>query len=278
MAARTDTFDLGRLKLTPGEGRKLDLSVPVESFAFAGEQYGVEPYEVPVTLDVSRMVGQGYSLRLRFSAALSGPCMRCLEDLGRGVEIDAREVDQPGGGEELESPYVEDGTLDLHAWARDALVLALPAQLVCRVECRGLCALCGENLNEAPDHRHEAQPDPRWAALDALKLESRRPPHPYTARRDGRPQATPVPPPHDQAPLPAQDRAAGDVRVPQLRRAASRAPRLPLVRPLQGPRGRRARRALRRVVPVRRSARDRARRERSRRGARRRRRGRPRRR
>jgi uncharacterized protein len=168
MAARTDLLDLGRLRLSPGEGRRLDLSVPVERFSFGGESYGVEPREVPVVLDVSRMTGQGYSLRLRFTATLEGPCMRCLGAAAPGFAVDAREVDQPGGGDELTSPYVAEDELDLTQWARDALALALPAQLVCREECAGLCPQCGANLNEDPAHAHEAAPDPRWAKLREL--------------------------------------------------------------------------------------------------------------
>jgi uncharacterized protein len=98
--------------------------------------------------------------------------MRCLEDSHTGVAIDAREVDQPGGGEDLSSPYLDGNDLDVRSWARDALALALPAQIVCREECRGLCAICGENLNEAdPSHGHAAPPDPRFAKLADLKFE-----------------------------------------------------------------------------------------------------------
>ena len=49
-------------------------------------------------------MGGGYALRLRFTAALSGPCMRCLKDAAPSVEVEAREVDDPGEGEELEDP------------------------------------------------------------------------------------------------------------------------------------------------------------------------------
>ena len=86
-------------------------------------------------------------------------------------EEDAYEVHQPGGGEELTSPYFED-ELDLEAWARDALALALPAQVLCRPECLGLCPECGLNLNTAPPgHAHEKAPDPRWAALREITFE-----------------------------------------------------------------------------------------------------------
>ena len=171
MAPRTDIFDLGRLRMTAGEGRRLDLEVAIEPLELGGETYPVEPPAVPVVLDVSRMTGGGYALRLRFTAGMSGPCMRCLEPAAPSFEVDAREVDQPGGGEELSSEYVADEELDLQAWARDAFTLALPAQLLCREECAGLCPECGENLNDAPDHEHEAAPDPRWAKLRELKLD-----------------------------------------------------------------------------------------------------------
>jgi uncharacterized protein len=171
MAALSDTFDVGALLLSSGEGRRVELEVPVDSFDFGGQRYGVPGEQVDATLDVSHTT-TGYSMRLRFETALEGPCMRCLEPAGHRVGVDAREVDQPGGGEELRSPYLEEDELDLKAWARDALALALPTQIVCREDCLGLCAVCGENLNQAsPDHAHEREPDPRWAALRELKLD-----------------------------------------------------------------------------------------------------------
>lgn len=172
MPHRTETFDLGRLGLTAGEGRRLDLHVGLDAFDFGGQRYGVDPDVVPVRLDISRMTGDGWALRLRFTARLDGPCMRCLEAARPGVEVDAREVQQTGGGEELESPYVDElEALDLHAWARDALALALPAQITCRADCRGLCPQCGVNLNADPEHQHEREPDPRWAKLSEIRFE-----------------------------------------------------------------------------------------------------------
>ncbi len=172
MAQRTDSFDLARLGLIAGQGRSLELEVPVDDFELGGQRYSLDPAQVPVTLDVARMTGGGYSLRLRFHARLAGACMRCLEPASPGFDIDAREIEQPGGGEELESPYVSpDAELDLRGWVRDALALALPSQIVCREDCAGLCAECGANLNQDPDHAHEREPDPRWAKLRELNFE-----------------------------------------------------------------------------------------------------------
>lgn len=158
--------------MTPGEGKRLDLEVALADLTFSGERYAVVPALVPVRVDLSRMTGGGWSLRLRFAAAVHGPCMRCLKDAEPRTVVDAREVDQPNGGEELDSPYVSAEELDLQQWANDAFVLALPTQVVCRPDCLGLCPVCGTDLNEAgPGHAHETGPDPRWAALDALKFD-----------------------------------------------------------------------------------------------------------
>ena len=104
MALRTDTFELAPLGLRSGEGRRLDLHVGIDDFSYGGEPYTVTPALVPVRLDVSRTTGNGWALRLRFTAGLDGPCMRCLENARPEFEVDAREVSQPGGGEELSSP------------------------------------------------------------------------------------------------------------------------------------------------------------------------------
>jgi uncharacterized protein len=175
MSVLTDVLDLAALRLSAGEGRRFDLSVGLEPLKLGGEQYAAQPAVVPVRLDVSRMTGNGYALRLHFDAMLVGPCMRCLKDAARKIDVDAREVDRPGGGEELSSPYLQDEQLDLAGWARDAFALALPTQLLCREDCAGLCAVCAADLNDldpaGPEHTHERAPDPRWAKLSELKLE-----------------------------------------------------------------------------------------------------------
>jgi len=172
MPQRTDLFDLPRLGLTSGEGRRLDLHAHVAPFAYGGQDYAVTPELLAIRLDVSRTMGSGWALRLRFAATLDGPCVRCLERATPEFSADAREVHQPGGGEELASPYVDgDGELDLAQWARDSLALALPAQLTCRPDCAGLCPECGAKLDDDPGHAHEPQPDPRWAKLSELKFD-----------------------------------------------------------------------------------------------------------
>ena len=136
----------------------------------AGQDYLPASSPTDVRLDVSR-TSSAYALRLRFPILLEGPCQRCLEPAELAVEVDAREVDQAGAqDEELQSPYVAAEELDASGWARDAIALALPARILCRDDCAGLCTVCGESLNDAnpADHEHGGGGDPRWAKLREL--------------------------------------------------------------------------------------------------------------
>jgi uncharacterized protein len=170
--ARADIFELGGLRLHAGEAKHLELEVKLGSLDLAGQRYLARPEMVPVALDVSRTNGGGYALRLRFDAAVAGPCMRCLADAAPALHVDAREVDLPGGGEELDSPYIAGERLDLQAWAHDAFALAVPDQVLCGADCLGLCAVCAVPLRDAgPDHHHDSGADPRWAKLAELRLE-----------------------------------------------------------------------------------------------------------
>jgi uncharacterized protein len=173
MAQRADTLDLHSLELPPGGGTRVDAEVVVAPVKLGGQEYAVGSGTVEARIDISRTIS-GYAFRLRFDAPLEGPCMRCLTDARLVVEVDTREVEQPGETEDLHTPYLDDeGGLELRGWVRDALLLSLPVRLLCREECRGLCSVCGADLNSADpeEHRHEGGGDPRWAKLNELKLE-----------------------------------------------------------------------------------------------------------
>jgi uncharacterized protein len=125
---------------------------------------------VPAELVITK-ASTGTVFELRFGARLHGPCFRCLDDAVLDLPIDAREYQatSPGEAEELKTPYVVDDRLDLAAWSRDAVALALPDKILCRPDCAGLCSACGKNLNDEP-HTHDDEPaDSRWAALESLR-------------------------------------------------------------------------------------------------------------
>ncbi len=164
------TYPLRRLRLLPGEEHSERVPVTLEPFLLGGQPYVVVPAEIEAELGIQRATS-GYALRMRFDVAVRGPCMRCLEEAVVALHVDAREYHDldPGGDDELVSDYVAEDAVQLGAWARDAVALALPDPILCRPACAGLCPVCGRNLNHEPHAHEEAAFDPRWAALEGLR-------------------------------------------------------------------------------------------------------------
>ncbi|MGY0058092.1 YceD family protein [Streptomyces sp. LZ34] len=171
-----DTRELGR---RPGALKRLSRSVP------APKDLGIEVIGVregvTVELDLRlESVMEGVLVTGTARAPLAGECVRCLEPLERELEADFQEMysypdaddrsrfaDTGDDAEEEDTLFLEGDLFDLEPVLRDAVVLALPLQPVCREDCPGLCAECGARLEEDPGHHHDAV-DIRWAALQGL--------------------------------------------------------------------------------------------------------------
>ena len=164
------SFNLRQLKLRSGEEYRDEIELELEPFELGGERYLPVPGTVPAELAITK-ASTGSVFQLSFTTRLHGPCYRCLGDAVLELPISAREYQatNPDGSEELRTPYVVDDKLDLTAWARDAVALALPDQILCRPDCAGLCGECGKNLNDEPHTHEEEHGDSRWAALESLR-------------------------------------------------------------------------------------------------------------
>ena len=101
--------------------------------------------------------------------AWEGPCRRCLGPVDGQLHVDVQELFEatPRDGESYRLGH---HTVDLEPLAREALTLDLPLAPLCSADCRGLCATCGADLNQGDCGCPPADADPRWAALDALRL------------------------------------------------------------------------------------------------------------
>jgi uncharacterized protein len=164
-----DTRELGR---RPGSQREVSRTVPAPA-DLGIEVLGV-PEGTPVELDLRlEAVMEGVLVTGTATAALAGECARCLEPISDEIEVRFQELfvyeDQGvDPDEELEVSMLQDDLVDLEPLLRDAVVLALPFQPLCRDDCPGLCTECGARLADDPDHAHDEPVDPRWAALSEL--------------------------------------------------------------------------------------------------------------
>jgi uncharacterized protein len=168
-------LDLTRV---PREGE--DIVRTYEPAAFAGA--GDEDYVVaaPVVLDfrITRDKDR-YRLRGRVGTTLQLGCGRCLEPFLRPVDS-AFELDyvpqgaNTGEGEieieadDLSTAYYRDETIDLGHLMREQFYLALPMKPLCSPDCRGLCPVCGTNLNKGTCACEQRWEDPRLAPLKRL--------------------------------------------------------------------------------------------------------------
>src|SRR5579862_3128531 len=165
------SFSLRQVKLRPGEQYRDELEVELPAFEFGGQRYVPVPEKVPAEFEITR-ANTGTVFTLAFRTRLRGPCYRCLGDAVLEIPIRAREYQaESPEDEQMTTPYVVGGNLEVSQWARDAVALALPDKILCRPDCAGLCPVCGKNLNDEPHEHEERDPDPRWAALEALRSE-----------------------------------------------------------------------------------------------------------
>ena len=167
-----DTRELGR---RPGSMRTVRRTV--EAPADLGTVVIGVAEGSPVELDLRlEAVMEGVLVSGTARATSTGECVRCLDPIERELVVDLQELytypgrapeDDPDGTQD-DLRELDDDLVDVEPVLRDAVVLALPFQPLCQDDCPGLCAECGIRLADEPGHRHDAQVDPRWAALQQI--------------------------------------------------------------------------------------------------------------
>lgn len=120
----------------------------------------------------------GAYLEGRLNATVDQQCARCLRPVRS--PITTRFAEQYYAKERVETgaPMPKaprdaktigtDFLVDLTPLFREEVILATPQAPLCRPDCRGLCPVCGADLNDSP-HGHEVQADDRWAELAKLR-------------------------------------------------------------------------------------------------------------
>jgi uncharacterized protein len=167
-------LDTRELPRRPGALRTVVRSVP------APADLGLDLIGVPAgaTLELDlRMesVSEGVLVSGTVTGPVEGECGRCLNPIGDTITVPVQELyayehsTTDETTDEDEVGRLQGDLIDLEPAVRDAVVLALPGNPLCREDCPGLCVECGLPLAELPpDHTHE-QIDARWAALSKLK-------------------------------------------------------------------------------------------------------------
>jgi uncharacterized protein len=160
------------LRSAPGTERRY--AVEDVRMEIADDLKLAEPIEGEVRLS---RTGRSILARARLTTAIEGYCSRCLNSVVAPIDVDIEEEALPSIDIDTGLPVNQADEpdalrldnhheLDLGEPVREAISLAEPISLLCRPDCRGLCLVCGVDLNNVTNHNHpEDEVDPRLAVL-----------------------------------------------------------------------------------------------------------------
>lgn len=167
------TLDLPRL----GREGRLSVEAQVASDDPLWSESGLHFYgPLAVRFDAHEAGSGEIIVRGRIRGTLVDQCRRCLEPVERELDESVTLVYAPvdelaelgGDVRQLADDTTE---LDLGEAVREELVLGVDRYALCRPDCRGLCPVCGTNLNENTCECSTDEPDPRWDVLRSLQNE-----------------------------------------------------------------------------------------------------------
>lgn len=138
-----------------------------------GEGLAKVPKAAPVRIDASlESVHEGIYASGTVATEAVAECSRCLDLFDLPLSLDFGDLFEYAGGSDDTDYVVEGDWINLEGVVRDAVVLALPFQPVCRPTCAGLDPETGERLPDGTEWTPEPTIDPRWAALQGFDTTS----------------------------------------------------------------------------------------------------------
>lgn len=153
------------------EGKVVTMEVPLEleAVVYNGEEFPIAEQE-PVRLKLTNQ-GQGKAL-VEAAARLTVDlrCDRCLSEVkhefsaSAAVQAAAPDKADEEQREEQES-FMEGYELNVDNLISNEIMTSWPMKVLCRPECKGLCPVCGKNLNTGTCSCDTFVPDPRMAAI-----------------------------------------------------------------------------------------------------------------
>ena len=151
----------------PGEMRERQIDAPVAE-GYGNAVIGVkEGSKVHVDVRLESL-HDGILVTAEADVVAEGECIRCLDPVSMPIQVDIAELFAYSFDEAFDYTVVDDH-VDLAPLVRDAVVLALPFQPVCRPDCPGLDPETGEKLADFPDRKPAERIDPRWSALQGFQ-------------------------------------------------------------------------------------------------------------
>lgn len=156
------------------EGRQLSTDVPLEMTCF---ESGVGRFEIteksPMHLEAVNIGREKAEISGSVRLKLRTSCDRCLTEVPTVLDLQfARKVASPevlAEDEEMDDlSFMQGYQLDVEAFVYNEIIGNWPAKILCAEDCRGLCPVCGQNLNVKDCGCDTFVPDPRMAVIQDI--------------------------------------------------------------------------------------------------------------
>lgn len=163
-------INLSEILSTPAKREEYSVELDMKVLNFQGNSYEFE-YLSPVKLKIENIGLKRISIKGTFKVTLNVPCDRCLDnvlykiDVEIDKDIDFKNTDKDKMEELSEMSFIEGGNLDVDMLVRDEIVLMLPMKVLCKDDCKGICSVCGANLNKGECGCDRTVLDPRMSAI-----------------------------------------------------------------------------------------------------------------
>ncbi len=155
------------------QGKKAEIEIPYEAEVFND---GYEDYPIlekeNLKLKIENIGDGKLMLTGAMNVLLKGSCNRCLADVNVPVSLSIEAtVVKPDGFHEIdedEQYFMNGYEMDAEALIHNEMIMSLPMKVLCRKTCKGLCPVCGKNLNDGECGCDTFVPDPRMAAISDI--------------------------------------------------------------------------------------------------------------
>ena len=160
-------IQLSKIISVPKYEETVEASINLNEIKLKGVSYPIR--DKSVFSIVFRNIGKDkISFSFETEVTLGIPCSRCLEEVSYPVSVKVtKELDFSDLDEE-DSSYIENKELDLDILIFDEVVPKLPSKVLCKEDCKGLCPVCGTNLNKKECGCDRTVADPRMAAIQDI--------------------------------------------------------------------------------------------------------------
>lgn len=156
------------------EIRKVSADIEMEKFLYMGDEYDIIRKE-PVQFSLLSVTAKTLQMKAHIVLDIEAPCSRCLEPvkIPFDIETDYRFVWEDDGSVHIEEDnepieFIDGYELDVDRFVSEEVMIGFPMKVLCSEDCKGICSICGANLNRGECGCDRTVLDPRMSIIRDL--------------------------------------------------------------------------------------------------------------